>query len=560
MEEVLELQKKADGLFEQKRYKEVIDLLPDELLKKSNNATLYAGRARCYNILGEPDKAIEDCNKAISLEGNYEDAYFDRGLAWDNKGNYDKAIEDYTTAISYKEDADAYFNRASVWDNKGYYDKAIKDYTTAISLIKDDSSAYNNRGVSFYNKGEYDKAIADYDEAIKIDQKNSKAILNRDQLFAELGIPIAYSDVKADNAFYKITDSISILSDEEAQIAIMRFYKLYINPLIKNIRAKAAETDNIWEDAAKEENKTYNETDPKYVAHYSNLKIADIMIMKDPAKLSDLPKLRYSNAVFMNDPDEGQILIDCLDNMEKTDTEPGQIKKAFESVLKEEKNNFYLGSFLPEIQGHDDELLMWRTYGKDENQQEAAGCCMILNVNFFDKADGDNITLGKDKASAAVHPLYKVLYYNQRKNKFEEDNDSELDEGVKKLKESLKELLKLKEDVAYIKIKDFGKAIDKVLYHTLSELRYFFKSADYAYENELRVIQFATDSKVVKIEETSTLPRKLYIESTKEVKSHLRKIVLGPKVPHPERWLYLEKKMNDEGHVFEMKHSECHFQ
>jgi len=341
----------------------------------------------------------------------------------------------------------------------------------------------------------------------------------------------------------------------------MRFYKLRINPLIKNIRSKAAKTDNIWQEAALEENKTYNESDPKYVAHYSNLKVVDIMIMKDPAITTDLPKLRYSNAVFMNDPDEGQTLIDCLDNMEKTDAAPGQIKEAFRSVLKEEKNNFYLGSFLPEIQGHDDELLMWRTYGKDEHQQEAAGCCMILNVNFFDKADGGNITLGKDKASAAVHPLYKVLYYNQRKNQFEGDNASQLKEEVKKLKEALKDLLKLKEDTIFIKIKDFDKAINRVVYHTLSELRYFFKSSDYAYENELRVIQFATDRVVVKVDnETSTLPRKLYIESTKEIKPYLKKIVLGPMVPHPERWLYLEKKMNDEGHTFEMKHSECRFQ
>jgi hypothetical protein len=99
------------------------------------------------------------------------------------------------------------------------------------------------------------------------------------------------------------------------------------------------------------------------------------------------------------------------------------------------------------------------------------------------------------------------------------------------------------------------------LYHSLSELRYFFKSADYYFENELRVIQFATHADVVKIDtESGFLPRRMYIESSKEIKPHIKKIILGPKVQYPERWIYLEELMKREGHNMDMSFSNCQYQ
>jgi hypothetical protein len=92
-------------------------------------------------------------------------------------------------------------------------------------------------------------------------------------------------------------------------------------------------------------------------------------------------------------------------------------------------------------------------------------------------------------------------------------------------------------------------------------LRFFFKSADYSYENELRVIEFATHANIVHIDTTTgVLPRKMYIESSKEVKPHLKKVILGPRVLHPERWMYLEEEMKRKGYKFEITYSICHFQ
>jgi phosphopantetheine adenylyltransferase len=286
------------------------------------------------------------------------------------------------------------------------------------------------------------------------------------------------------------------------------------------------------------------------------------MTISDVLLVNENSKLRYSNAVFMNDPQEGKLLIDCLDKLQEMDEDTINIKKSFYNVLEKEQTNFYLGSFIPVTEDHEDELIMWRTYGRDENQKEAAGCCLVIDTSFFDPNDFGHITVGINEENIMPQALYRVLYYDQRKMAFPQDSEEKkLQEHLKKLKNVLVGLLEMKktEQSDYAKIYNY--AIEKVLYLSLSELRYFFKSADFAYENELRVIQFATNKDVVKIDDQSnTLPRKVYIESSKHLLPHLKEIVLGPMVPHPERWMYLQKIMTDKGHDFKLRHSNCRFQ
>ena len=111
-------------------------------------------------------------------------------------------------------------------------------------------------------------------------------------------------------------------------------------------------------------------------------------------------------------------------------------------------------------------------------------------------------------------------------------------------------------------------AINKIIYRFLTEIRYLFKSSDYAFENELRVIQYALPSSnikdnLVKVDDNGglSLPRRLYIESNKPVRQYISKIYLGPKVPNPQIWMYLETTMKMKGYnKMELKISETKFQ
>ena len=78
-----------------------------------------------YYKKGELDKAIANYTKAIELQPDYAEAYYNRGLAYRNKATFDKAIADYDKAIALKPDfAEAYNNRGSAYANKGAFDKS----------------------------------------------------------------------------------------------------------------------------------------------------------------------------------------------------------------------------------------------------------------------------------------------------------------------------------------------------------------------------------------------------------------------------------------------------
>ena len=74
-------------------------------------------------------------------------------MAYMENARYDRAIVDFTRAIDLNsDDANAYFNRGRVYREKGDDDRAITDFSKAIGLKPDDTETYNNRGVSYYNK------------------------------------------------------------------------------------------------------------------------------------------------------------------------------------------------------------------------------------------------------------------------------------------------------------------------------------------------------------------------------------------------------------------------
>ena len=182
MSENLEnLVKKAEELFELEKFQEIVELLTDEVLKKHKDARLYAWRGRAhYRLFHDSDLIMSYAESAISIDPNYFMGYIARGNGWNDKGDYDKAIADYTKAIELKPDyAFAYNNRGNSWNSKGEYDKAIVDYTRAIELNPDYALAYNNRGNSWNNKGEYDKAIADCTKAIELKPDYEDAYFNR---------------------------------------------------------------------------------------------------------------------------------------------------------------------------------------------------------------------------------------------------------------------------------------------------------------------------------------------------------------------------------------------
>jgi len=143
---------------------------------QEQSSDYYARRGASYWRLGEYQKAIADCDKAIQLDPNYSFAYGQRGASYWGLGEYQKAIADCDKAIQLDPNYSfAYAVRGDSYRLLGEYRKAIADCDKAIQLDPNDSFAYAVRGNSYGLLGEYRKAIADCDKAIQLDPNYSFA-------------------------------------------------------------------------------------------------------------------------------------------------------------------------------------------------------------------------------------------------------------------------------------------------------------------------------------------------------------------------------------------------
>jgi len=113
--------------------------------------------------------AIKDYSRAIRLNPDYTNAYFNRGIANYNLKDYKGAIEDYNIVIEFKPDfASAFNNRGLAKANLKDYKGAIEDYSRAIELNPDYADAYSNRGLAKNDLKDNKGAGSDYSRAIEL--------------------------------------------------------------------------------------------------------------------------------------------------------------------------------------------------------------------------------------------------------------------------------------------------------------------------------------------------------------------------------------------------------
>jgi tetratricopeptide (TPR) repeat protein len=84
---------------------------------------------------GENEQAVAEYDTAIELDPNYQEAYYNRGLAHQNKRDYDLSIADFNRAVRLNpQDALAFYSRGISFHYKGAFARAAEDYRTAFKL------------------------------------------------------------------------------------------------------------------------------------------------------------------------------------------------------------------------------------------------------------------------------------------------------------------------------------------------------------------------------------------------------------------------------------------
>ena len=277
-------------------------------------------------------------------------------------------------------------------------------------------------------------------------------------------------------------------------------------------------------------------------------------------------KTRLYNASYMNDPEEGLVIEKVL----KSNKE-GKISSYFEKRDILDPSSWFLMSFTSKT----DDLAMWSQYGDD-----AQGVCLVLKEDDFSRFTSFNdvswrketlLLESENKSEVAISELssdfksspnklenndssnsinrdetqlksekkdnvskgnidylYRIAYIGkdfklEKSELFDDDEINKLDESVNHLKQKLEE--NLDESDPFYK-----NAISKCI----EEIRYLFKSIDYKYENELRILRYANldpSNDKIKIDKESGIG-KLYVERENPIQ--IEKVIFGPKFPNPE--------------------------
>lgn len=143
-------------------------------------ADAYYNRGTAKSALNDQDRAIVDFTKAIEINPEDADAYYNRGIAKSGIGDNNGAIEDYSKSIEINDNnADSYYSRGNAKSKLADDLAAIQDYNMAIGLNPKYAEAYSNRGISKKKLGDNKNALLDFNKSIEINPKDASAYSKR---------------------------------------------------------------------------------------------------------------------------------------------------------------------------------------------------------------------------------------------------------------------------------------------------------------------------------------------------------------------------------------------
>jgi len=152
-------------------------ILVEQALKEENPAVKN-------NLL---QKSIEQLQKGVSLIPNYNDAWYNLGMAYKELGDSKNAVYSFDQARSYKPftDASKLTNSGIAYGKNGQYDKAIADLTKAAELDNDNYEIYNNLGLYLGESGNKQGSFEVFEKALKLKPDFDKVYYNRGNIHAQ---------------------------------------------------------------------------------------------------------------------------------------------------------------------------------------------------------------------------------------------------------------------------------------------------------------------------------------------------------------------------------------
>ena len=160
-------------------------------------------------------KKARDCyEKAIEINPNYAEAYYNLGVIFGVLGEYQKAKDCFEKAIQLNPGlVNARNNLGALFNLLGEHQKAIGCFEKVIEINPNHANAYSNLGLEFVELGEHQKAKDCFEKAIKINPNHVDTYWNSHSLASSVdeALSILKKLYKIDNKHTKAKITIAAL-------------------------------------------------------------------------------------------------------------------------------------------------------------------------------------------------------------------------------------------------------------------------------------------------------------------------------------------------------------
>ena len=140
-----------------------------------------------WHIEGKNDLALARLNMAISLKGNFLEAYQVRFAVNMELGNYDEALYDTKRSLKLNEDERGYYNQAQVYEKLELYNEAEQAYIHAIDKNGRIAATYYSLALLQLNRMKISEAITSINNFLELEPKNLDGLLLLSQIMAAQG-------------------------------------------------------------------------------------------------------------------------------------------------------------------------------------------------------------------------------------------------------------------------------------------------------------------------------------------------------------------------------------
>lgn len=309
----------------------------------------------------------------------------------------------------------------------------------------------------------------------------------------------------------------------------------------------------------REIDKTRN--DSKDVAYYTTLnnithvfeelyidKNGKIALDMDGTRNDTKNCLTVMNAKYMNDPNEGRVIIEDLLKLlgkKRILFQEDNSKDIIDSIFD---NNFvFLKSFTEAV----DKLTMWNRYANDYSKEgnNSNGCCVLVDPQCF----VNDVSKSEVNANPDDYSLYRIVYLSTD-GKIEKERNIGLNKNVEKLYKKLKLWVSILDEYVgdferkYMEqneemVVSLKSDVEDILKESLLDIVFLFKNDDYSDEQESRLILFRNADTQNDIRCFGGDIPLLALNPFFQI--YINKVILGPNVRNVDKWKpYFQYQLN----------------